>query len=210
MIQHFIAMLFERKIGKSAQSCTSLLISNLPRLLQLPMQAAIIAMSVLSVFSLANFASGATPQAISEIKETVIHVLPAGSGENESNTPCDPISDVYMKDLLVRDLRGNAITETKVGSQVVIEANVVNNCENDNKPLLALFEVRNSDGITVYLSWQNGIISSNQQTIVGSSWVATDAPGEYDVRGFGIGCLNCPQILSNILTYKLTVLPADT
>ena len=111
--------------------------------LQLPMQAAIIAMSVLSVFSLANFASGATPQAISEIKETVIQVLPAGSGENESNTPCDPISDVYMKDLLVKDMQGNVITETTVGSQVVIEANVVNNCESEDKPLLALFEVRN-------------------------------------------------------------------
>jgi len=179
--------------------------------LQLPKQAAAItAMSVLVIFSLPNFASGATPPAISEIKETVIQVLPAGSGENESNKPCEPIYDVYLKDLFVRDMQSNVITETTVGSQVVIEANVVNNCENEDKPLLALFEVRNSDGITVYLSWQNSTIGSNQQTIVGSSWVATDAPGEYDVRGFGIGCLNCPQILSNILTYKLTVLPADT
>ena len=180
-------------------------------ILQLPKQAAAItAMSVLVIFSLANFASAATPPFTSEIKETVIQVLPAGqSSESEIDTPCDNY-DGYMKDLLVRDMQDNVITETTVGSQVMIEANVVNNCENEDKALLALFEVRNSDGITIYLSWQNGIISSNQQMPVGASWIAPDAPGEYDVRGFGITCLACPQILSNILTYKLTVLPANS
>lgn len=140
--------------------------------------------------------------------ESQITVLPVQTDDN--TTPCAPVYDIYMKDLLVRDLKGNLITETTVGSQVAIEATVVNDCANQDKhTLLVLFEVRDRRDFTIYLTWYNSTINSNQVVEVGASWVVPDVPGEYAVRGFYVSCLNCPMILSNVHEYKLIVLPAN-
>jgi hypothetical protein len=170
--------------------------------------ASIAVVSILTMLSLTSFEYANGSILPMGYNHSYIQVLPAGQTTEDQNAATCDFSKVYMQDLLVRNMQGDIITETQVGSQVVIEASAVNGCQFEDKPLLVLFEVRNSDGITGYLSWQNGTISSNQQVVVGSSWVAPDVPGEYEVRGFYVGCLACPMILSNVHTYKLTVLPS--
>jgi hypothetical protein len=142
---------------------------------------------------------------LSEVKTTTIRVLPADQAVEDENSVCD-LHDVYMNDLSVRDLQGNVITETTAGSQVILETSVANTCD-QHKPLFVILEVRDSDGYTIFLTWQNSTINANEQVANGISWVAPDLPGEYAVRGFYMGCFNCLGIIDNIKTYYLTVLP---
>lgn len=170
--------------------------------------ASIFGIALLISFSITSSATAAMPLANYEISTTTIHVSPADeSDSDESNLPCD-FAHPYLKEILVRDLNGNIITQTTAGSQVVIEAIVNNDCQRDWPPW-ALIEVRDEAGVTNYISWQVGTPELHKQTIIDNSWVAPDVPGKYEVRGFGIGCLQCPMILSNVFTYELTVLPAN-
>jgi hypothetical protein len=139
--------------------------------------------------------------------ESQITVLPKESADYDDLCTNN---EVDLAKLLVRDMSSNVITQTTVGSQVMLEATVVNNCDNrDNEPLLVIFEVRDPDGITGYLAWQNGTIGASQQTVAGSSWVAPYVPGEYTVRAHYIACLSCPMVLNPVLQYRLTVLHAN-
>ena len=138
--------------------------------------------------------------------ESQITVLPEEGADYNFCTS----NGVDLAKLLVRDMNGHVITQTTAGSQVMLEAAVVNYCDNrDNEPLLVVFEVRNPDQTTNYLAWQNGTIGASQQTVAGSSWVAPDATGEYTVRALYIPCLQCPMVLNPVLQYKLMVLPAN-
>jgi hypothetical protein len=77
-------------------------------------------------------------------------------------------------------------------------------CNTADEPLTTIIEVRDAQGMTTYLAWQIVPISSSQQIITGSSWMP-DKPGDYDVRFFPIICLQCPMIISPVVTYKITV-----
>lgn len=106
--------------------------------------------------------------------------------------------------VVVKDHNDNVITQTAIGTQVLIEATVNLDCNVTDEPLTAIVEVRNAEGMTTYLAWQIIPISSSQQIKLDSSWMP-DKPGDYDVRFFSITCLHCPMILNHIVTYKITV-----
>jgi hypothetical protein len=133
------------------------------------------------IFSVPSIASGQVSPSRGDViaySESQIMVVPLSEdSESEADAICE-FKRIYMQDLLVRDLKGKVITETTVGSQVMIEAAVVNGCENqDNHMLVALFEVRDSRDLTIYLTWYNSTINSNQTVEVGASWVAPEVPG---------------------------------
>jgi hypothetical protein len=114
---------------------------------------------------------------------------------------------VLLHDLVVRDLQGNVVRETGRSSHIILESTVTNYCSDlDNQLSMTLFEIRDSKGLTVYLTWQNSTIDSNQERVIGSSWLADVEPGSYVARAFHITCLNCSGLF-NIESYDLTVLP---
>lgn len=59
----------------------------------------------------------------------------------------------------------------------------VSNVRDMPVPFFVVLEVRQTNGITVYLAWQNSTILANDRLIVGASWIATDT-GEYFIRTF--------------------------
>jgi hypothetical protein len=65
------------------------------------------------------------------------------------------------------------------------------------QPFVALIEVRDSDGITVYLAWQTGVLGRNSDAQVGLSWIPNVADS-YEIRTFVITDLKNPQILTPI------------
>lgn len=137
---------------------------------------------------------------------TTIHVLPADENDILITFECG-INDSYLGNLTVKDIYDNTITETRIGSQVELETTVVNECRVEDKPLFVILEVRESDGVTTFLAWQNSTINAGEQVAMKTSWVAGE-PGGYTVRAFYIGCLTCSGsfMTDTVRINELTVL----
>jgi hypothetical protein len=122
-------------------------------------------------------------------------VVPIGAaGVLGSATPSAPS---------VRDASGGAVGTITVGQQVVLTTTVTNNID-DELPFVALVEVRDSSGITIFLAWQTGVMDAGDRNEVGLSWTPEEA-GDYVVRTFVISNLSNPQVLSDVVTTNITV-----
>lgn len=159
-------------------------------------------------FSYHVFAFVSPDAALIGYSESTIQVFPTPPVYYEPDSYCD-MPRVYGTELLVRDVAGRIITETTTGSQVQLEATVTNYCDGIER-MLVIFEVRDPNDVTNYLTWQDGTINSSDQVVIGSSWIAPNVPGEYTVRLFNMPPLSSPMILSQVMIYKLVVIaPAD-
>jgi micrococcal nuclease len=93
----------------------------------------------------------------------------------------------------------------QVGQQLVITT-IVTHGENPNGPIpyMVFIEVRDSYGITEFLSYQSGKISDGGQTEVGTSWTPHKA-GTFLFRTFAISNFEEPQILSMVSTSSAVI-----
>lgn len=159
------------------------------------------------MFSLAVLAISTVPNAfalISQPPTTIVHVEDPSLCSNNSAAP--------IQDLFAKYPDGNRVLSgEKVphGTQLVIEALLSAHCyriqnENGNYQLIALIEIRNAEGITKYLTYQQGEIKPWTESSVGISWIP-EVPGEYEIRAFSIGDLKSTAILSQVVTIKITV-----
>ena len=96
----------------------------------------------------------------------------------------------------IKDMTGKPLSSLAAGQQAILSTTVKNN--NDIvQPFVALIEVRDSSGITVYLAWQTGTLNPSGQIEVGLSWKPEQA-GSYEVRTFVISDLASPRVLSPV------------
>jgi len=104
---------------------------------------------------------------------------------------------------VLRDVTGNALDEVSAGQQVVLTTAIENN--NDSEvPFVAILEVRDSSGFTVFLAWQTGTLNPGGNADVGLSWTP-EFSGEYLARTFVISNLQTPAVLSPVETSEITV-----
>ena len=90
-----------------------------------------------------------------------------------------------------------------VGAQLGLSTTI----ENDGaaeQPFVALIEVRDSTGITVYLAWQSGSLEPAGSTSVEVSWTP-EVRGEYEVRTFAVSSLSNAIVLSKVATTSLEI-----
>jgi hypothetical protein len=130
-----------------------------------------------------------------EDKDFVFEISVGGEGAGrDATTPSPPRAE---------DVSGGELDEVTAGQQVVLTTSVTNNI-NDDQPFVALIEVRDSNGITVFIGWGTGVLNPSDQSTVGVSWTPQD-PGDYEVRTFVIDDFDSPQVLSDVQTSDLTV-----
>jgi hypothetical protein len=99
------------------------------------------------------------------------------------------------------------IQEIRTGQQVVITTAVAHNYDNvEALPLVVLIEVRNSDDITLQISWQSGRLQEGADSSmnVGVSWIPED-PGMYKLRTFAITDFENPQVLTEVYESEVTI-----
>jgi hypothetical protein len=98
---------------------------------------------------------------------------------------------------------GSVLREVSNGKEVLIVANVSNDCKVSEYPIKEVIEVRDSSGTTSFLVYMNTTVNSNQQFTFGAMW-KPDKPGDYVIRATTI---HCPHCLSYppIATYNITV-----
>lgn len=125
---------------------------------------------------------------------TFTFTVGAGGIGTDTTTPSAPS---------LKDVSGDPIDEVTVGQQVVLSTTIQNNNDAE-QPFVALVEVRDSDGITVFLAWQTGTLNPSGSAEVGLSWTPEEA-GDYTIRTFIISDLANPQILSEVAATEITV-----
>lgn len=107
----------------------------------------------------------------------------------------------------VYDLRGNLLDQITAGQQVILSKSFVDS-RNVPQPFVAIFEVRDSDGFTVYLTWQSGTTAAGGHVDASASWTAEDI-GVYDVRTFSLSNLTSPVVLDVVESRSIPVVEGD-
>jgi hypothetical protein len=98
---------------------------------------------------------------------------------------------------------GDEDSSLAVGTQLGLSTTI----ENDGgaeQPFVALIEVRDSMGITVYLAWQSGDLEPEGSTAIEVSWTP-DVSGKYEVRTFAVSSLTNAIVLSKVATTNVDV-----
>jgi hypothetical protein len=80
----------------------------------------------------------------------------------------------------------------------------VHNNNDAAQPFVAIVEVRDSNGVTVYLAWQTGMLNAGGQSEVGLSWTP-DSSGQYTCRTFILSSLSTPTVLSTVKESNISV-----
>ncbi len=106
---------------------------------------------------------------------------------------------------LLKDVNGNILTSLGLDQQAQIFVTVHSNVS-FTQPFTVIIELRDVDGITLYLQWKQGLLLSNAAQEIGMSWVANfDAPTEIMARAFVISDFEEPIILSSITTAPISI-----
>lgn len=103
---------------------------------------------------------------------------------------------------IMNDTDGNAsgiIYPTN--TQLVIHTDISDNIAESQKPFVAIFEVRNSHGVTIFLGWYSGSQSSSNIEV---SWFPKES-GIYEVRTFAISQFDNGEVLSPVATTGIIV-----
>ncbi|HEV8405200.1 MAG TPA: thermonuclease family protein [Nitrososphaera sp.] len=107
--------------------------------------------------------------------------------------PAIGLSKPMLKSVIAPGTNG-----VQVGQQVIISTTVARGYEYESAvPYVVLLEVRDSDSVTEFISFQSGKLEDNidEQIEVGTTWIPAKA-GTFSLRAFAISDFENPQILS--------------
>jgi hypothetical protein len=127
-------------------------------------------------------------------KAFVYNIPMEGTASTNTTTPTAPS---------VKDITGKPVNEVSAGQQVVLSTQI-HNSNDGTQPFVAIVEVRDSNGVTVFLAWQTGTLNPSGQTEVGLSWTPNTS-GQYTVRTFILSSLDAPTILSEVKQSNISV-----
>lgn len=112
-------------------------------------------------------------------------------------------SSIEMSYLVLQSPLGNA-KELVAGHQLVIFENVTKT-DNNVKSFVLIVEVRDPDGITIFLGWQTLALGSiGDGGAVGMSWIPEHA-GTYSVRTFALTDIRNPEVLSTVVSSEYQI-----
>lgn len=112
------------------------------------------------------------------------------------------LGDVTVTPVVPKNRSGVILNNVTENTQVVLST-TLKNTKTTEQRFVALIEVRDSNGMTVLLAWQAGVLNA-LETEVGISWTPEQAD-DYEVRVFVISDLASPHILSLIESNTVTV-----
>ncbi|AIC15544.1 hypothetical protein [Nitrososphaera viennensis] len=93
--------------------------------------------------------------------------------------------------------------EGMVGQQLMITTTVQSNL-NEARPYAAIIEIRDSDGVTIALSYQEGNMDAHGLTPMGMSWIPQKA-GTYQFRTFVVSGIQNAQAYSPVASSEIKI-----
>lgn len=96
------------------------------------------------------------------------------------------------------------LDEVTSGQQVIIATTVSHTSGDQDLDMIALFDVRNSAGVTEYIAWQSVVVKVGSQTQIGISWMPPHG-GHYEIRTFAITDWENPQVLATVESFEFDI-----
>lgn len=110
---------------------------------------------------------------------------------------------VVAESLVITDMSGNRLSQLKTGAQFIATIGIANPEEKPNE-YVTIFEIRDSAGITVALTFDSGFLYSRQAANVSSVHYLT-SPGTYSFRAFVIDRSEGPTAISPVISASIPV-----
>jgi len=129
--------------------------------------------------------------------------LASSGGSNQ------PFLTAATADLVVRDAdTGSPLSQSSVGRTVVLSSTVANN-NVTALPFTSIFEIRDEEGVTIYLLWKDGNLEAGDFTTNVELFWIPEQVGNYEVRTFLLSGFEQPMILSTITGADFTIVEED-
>jgi hypothetical protein len=103
---------------------------------------------------------------------------------------------------VVRNMAGPA-GQLLVGSQLGLGVMVENNSDAP-QPFVVLVDIRDADGLSVYIAWQGGTLDPAGKASVEVSWIP-ELAGDYEVRTFAVSSLDDGTVISEVASSAATI-----
>jgi hypothetical protein len=108
-------------------------------------------------------------------------------------------SILNVKSARFNDLNGDPLRVVKAGEQVVLTTTFYSVFE-EKVDFVGIIEVRDTNGVTVSLSWQTGSIEPQGNKTIGVSWLVPQSTA-YQSRAFAISDFEHPRVFSAVETF---------
>jgi hypothetical protein len=131
-------------------------------------------------------------------------VVPVLIGNVSDVSPDTDLALVVPSRPVVVDMTSRPVSLVMAGGQYLIAVNATNNDEIRDWASVVIVEVRDSNGITLWLNWHSQTVSANSSYGLDMSWMP-EHPGTYQIRSFVISSLSNPRIFSDVKETEVTV-----
>jgi hypothetical protein len=105
---------------------------------------------------------------------------------------------------------GNPISDNEIllGRQVILSTEIKNPWDWRDQPVVAIMEVRDGNGVTVYLGLQSRVLKPDCSAEFGFSWIAGEQ-GNYQIRSFALSSWIDPRALSEVTSRDVVVVESE-
>jgi hypothetical protein len=107
---------------------------------------------------------------------------------------------LYIAQLAVKST-SNATTAIASTNQQLIISGTMSGLTTNNRyaglSYIAICEIRDAEGVTIYLETQRGTLDENEQAAIDFLWKPR-IPGDYEIRAIGISDFDNPELLTHL------------
>lgn len=126
------------------------------------------------------------------------HTISASDGTNSSSATLSITEEIREKVTLstvkLIDQTGAPVSRPSEGMQILIQSDLRNNLQSDQQ-FVYIVQVKDSEGVTVMISWMSGTLPAGKQYAVAQSWLAEEK-GIYSVDVFVWQSISNPVVLA--------------
>ncbi|MEM3083763.1 MAG: hypothetical protein QXP61_01595, partial [Nitrososphaerales archaeon] len=114
-----------------------------------------------------------------------------------------PIERVAVTDPLLVDQKGQPLEEAKIHDNILIKSQIAND-RNIGQKFAYIVQVKDSDGITISLSWISGVLYAGDSIAAAQAWIPTNK-GKHYIEVFVWESLDNPVALSPVRSTYIMV-----
>jgi len=125
------------------------------------------------------------------------------SGKTEQTKQGGQSSASTPSKVEVVEKESTSVSAAEVAKETVVKSEI-KNANEQAQEFTYIVLIKDSDGITISLSWAKGMLSPNQSLTMEQSWIP-ETPGEYTAQIFVWESFNNPEVLSDMVVKKIIV-----
>jgi len=114
-----------------------------------------------------------------------------------------PLERTLVSEPALVDQNGLQIEQVEVDQQALIQSGITNN-QNIKQKFAYIVQVKDSDGVTISLSWVSGELPAKDAIIAAQSWIP-EKTGRYEIEVFVWENIDNPVVMSPTRTLSVTV-----